>query len=339
MKPPILFIYFLPHPAHKYFANSIGAEPWYYYKYFNHRLVPRLCKSFLNGLLLPRRDVYFCEGGAPLAPAVVRKILSGGTIIGLFADCTYMEKTRNIFGKLTWLIEWIHKIESHFIDGAIAVSLLAKQGAEDYMNIPIRICYPFIQDDRYTEFTQLQPDLNSNYILSIGNMEPYKGMDILLEAFKLVRKEIHDAELHLLGIDYPEEWNTIPGVSIEGYVKDLLPYMSRASLFVQSARTDSFPVATLESLYAGIPTIVTEGTGTREVVEHLGKQFVVKTDTEDVAKAIINYLRLPISTRRKLSITAKSISKKFNRQEMCDLFKREFTLLLNDISLKDNDGR
>jgi glycosyltransferase involved in cell wall biosynthesis len=333
MKPSILFVYFLAHRAHEGFASSIDAEPWYYYKHFNHRLVPRLLKSVLNGLALPQRDVYLCEGGAPLAPTVIRKVFSGGTIIGLFADCTYMEKSNDIFGRYTWLIDLIHRIEAKFIDGAIAVSELTRQNAEAYMNVPIRICYPFIEDERYTEFTRLEPDITSNYIISIGNMEPYKGMDILLEAFTIVKTEIPDAELHLLGRDYPVEWNNMPGVTVEGYVTDLVPYLTRASLFVQSARADSFPVATLENLCAGIPTIVTEGTGTREVIQHLGNQFVVKTDAGEVAKAIIDYFKLPILTKRELSKTAKLLSKRFNREEMCDMFQREFTLLLKDIGI------
>lgn len=333
MKPSILFVHCHGHVAHADFARSIDAEPWYYYKYFNHRLMPRLFKILINGLLLPRRDVYFCEGGVPLAPTVIRKLLSGGSIVGLLADYTYMEKPKDIFGKCSWLIDLVHRIEAKFIDGAIAVSILTKQSAEKSINVPIRICYPFIQDSRYTEFNHLQPELTGNYIISIGNSEPYKGMDILVEAFTIVKADIPGAELHLIGSGYPSEWNNIPGVSIEGYVENLVPYLTRASLFVQSSRADPFPVATLESLYAGIPTIVTEDTGTREVVKNLGKHFVVKTNADDIAEAIICYLKLPASTKRELSKTARSISEGFRHQEMCEIFKSEFNLLLKDLGL------
>jgi len=120
-------------------------------------------------------------------------------------------------------------------------------------------------------------------------------------------------------------------VHVEGYVDDLIPYFKNASLFVQASRADTFPVSTLESLRAGLPTIVTEKTGTKEVVENLGKEFIRKVDAEDIAEGILHYFDLSDSEKRKLSLKAKRISEKFNKERMCEMFRKEFNSLLGEI--------
>jgi glycosyltransferase involved in cell wall biosynthesis len=287
--------------------------------------------------MLPRREIYFCEGGAPLAPAVVKKIFFGGIVIGLFSDYSYMETPKNIYGAFSWLTKVIHKIEAKFLDGGIALSMFTKQSAEKYMGIPIRVCYPYIEDERYEKLDLLRPNMKSNNIISIANMEPCKGMDILIEAFKIVKTEVPNAELHLLGRGYPLEWNNIDGVTLEGYVDDLVPHLNHASIYVQPSIVDCVPVATLESLIAGVPAIVTDNTGVQEIVRKLGRDFVVKASALDLAQAIIRYFSLPLSAKLSLSQTAKILSKEFNRKEMLEKFESEFSLLLKDIGLINKD--
>ena len=98
----------------------------------------------------------------------------------------------------------------------------------------------------------------------------------------------------------------------------------KCSLFVQSSRFDAFPVATLEALRAGLPAIVTEMVGAREVVEKLGRDFIRKVDAEDIANGILKYLDLSEEEKFKLSEKARQLSEPFNKSEMCERFKKEF---------------
>ena len=334
MNPKILFVYFVPHPSHKGFAEAIGADFWHYNYYFKDRNLPKIFKSFINGILLPKYDVYLTEGGAPLTPVAVKKVFHRKSInINIIADETFMmmkETPEEMRDKYKGYVNLVHKFASKYIDGAIAVSKLAKESAEEFLHIPIRIVHPYIVDEMYERLGKINPNIGDHNIISIGYGE-HKGMDILVEAFEIVKKEVKDAELYIIGKNHPKEWNEINGVHVEGYVDDLIPYFEKATLFVQSSRADTFPVSTLESLRAGLPTIVTEKTGTKEVIENLGNEFVRKVDVEDIAEGILHYFDLSDSEKKELSLKAKKISEKFNKNEMCEMFRREFSSLLEEV--------
>jgi len=234
-------------------------------------------------------------------------------------------------GTFIWYVNAVHRIEAEYINGAIAVSKLAKETAEPFLSIPIRVSHPYIEDSMYRRLGHISPDVTGHNIISVGYGKAAKGMDILVKAFETVKKEIPDVDLYVIGRGHPLEWNNIKGVHVLGYVEDLVPYFKQASLYVQSSRADTFPVATLESLWAGLPTIVSENTGTKEVVEKLGNEFVRKATVQDIAQGILYYFGLSSPMKQELSQEAKEISKKFNSREMCEMFKREFTLLLREI--------
>lgn len=335
----VLFVYYNPHPSHKAFADSIEADFWSYNRYVNHNIYPKMMKSFINGLLIPDYDVYLTEGGAPLIPVAIKKLASINKSrnalknVNLISDHTFimMEHTpKEMSGQYGSLTNFAHKFASKYIDGAIAVSNFAKETAELFIDGPIRVAHPFIEEDLYQRLSSLAPKLQKNMIMSVGS-GTYKGMDILVDAFKKVRNEVPDSELYIIGGGHPERWNETKGVHVEGHVSDLIPYFKSASLFVQPSRADTFPVSSLESLRAGVPTMVTEKTGTKEVVSALGTEFVRRVDQDDIAEGILRYFDLEEEKRLALSNKAKIISKKFNKAEMCARFKSEFEALLHEI--------
>ncbi|MCX9074649.1 MAG: glycosyltransferase family 4 protein [Candidatus Methanoperedens sp.] len=331
----VLFVYYNLHPSHKGFAESIKADLWYYNHYFNNKKYPRIFKSAMNGILLPDYPVYICEGGAPLTPVAIKKITNNKSInIELIADETFFmlkETPKEMKSTFTDFVNRTHRIASKYIDGALAGSALTRETAKEFLDVPIRIVYPYIMDDRYERLGKITRSCEGHTILSIGNGD-IKGMDILIEAFKIVKEEIDDVELYIVGKGFPKKWNEIKGVHFTGYFDDPTQFFENASLYVQSSRADSFSVATLESLRAGLPTIVTEGVGAKEIVEKLDRNFVRKIDAEDIAKGIVYYFDLSHQTKKELSIKARKESEKFNRVKMCNKFRNEFNLLMEDIT-------
>jgi len=158
-----------------------------------------------------------------------------------------------------------------------------------------------------------------------------KGMDILLEAFRLVKTQVPDSSLYIIGEGYPEQWNKVEGVTLTGYIDNLGPYLEKGSLYVQASWADMFAVAALESLQAGLPTMVTGLTGSKVVISKLGDWLVRRADAQDIAEGILKYFALPLSSRRALSEKARELARPFHRQEMCNQFQKEFSQLLRDI--------
>jgi glycosyltransferase involved in cell wall biosynthesis len=179
---------------------------------------------------------------------------------------------------------------------------------------------------------QIQPRIQNHTLLTIGYNRQSKGMDILIDSFQKIKQEISDAELYIIGSGYPKEWEKIDGVHIEGFAKDLVPYFMNASLYIQPSRADTFPVSTLESLRAGLPTIVSDHTGTKEVIQNLGNDFIRKVDAEDITRGILSYFDLQDSVKQQLSEKAKKISEQFSEQNMCHQFQTEFNQLIHEIT-------
>jgi glycosyltransferase involved in cell wall biosynthesis len=331
MKYKICFVYQGPHPSHKGFAEAINAIFSSYQ--FTNLQAPWSIKSVLGGLTLPKADIYICEGGAPLIPVWIKKKFNRRAVnIELVGDETFMI-LEDKHGKISRHNLYLHIIKTVMkeIDGALAVSRLTEKSIRKYLDIPTAVVYPYIEEELYKRLIYVNPDLESYNIVSVAHGRFSKGMDILVKAFEIVRREFKEAELFIVGKGHPKDWEKINGIRVLGYVENLGGVFEKCSLFVQSSRFDAFSVATLEALRAGLPAIVTEMTGAREVVEKLGKGFVRKVDAEDIANGILKYFDLSEEEKSKLSEKARQLSEPFNKNEMCERFKKEFWKIVEEV--------
>lgn len=330
----VCFVYVTPHPSHKGFAEAVNAKFCHYHTRFKDSRAPRAIKSFLGGLTLPRAEIYLAEGGAPLLPIWIKKRFHKAVNIEIVGDETFMvlENTpKEVKKDYPWYVNKIHEIVMKSIDGAIAVSKMAEESIKKYLDIPTSIVHPYIEPELYEKLKNVNPSIGSFNIVSVGYARPSKGMDILFEAFKIVKKEVDSAELFIIGKGHPKGWEKEKGVHVLGYVQDLSTYFEKCSLFVQSSRFDVFSVSTLEALRAGLPAIVTEKVGAKEVVENLGKDFVRRVSADDIANGILKYFDLPISKKERLSEKAKELSEPFNKEEMCKRFREEFWRIVDEL--------
>lgn len=111
--------------------------------------------------------------------------------------------------------------------------------------------------------------------VSIGRLLHLKGYDLLLEAWRDVRREVPGALLFVLG-DGPlkgelearaENLGLGDAVHFPGFTGDVLPYLQAATLYVQSSRTEGVSQTVLEAMAVGLPVVATDVGGTGMVVE------------------------------------------------------------------------
>jgi len=131
---------------------------------------------------------------------------------------------------------------------------------------------------------------------TVGRLSYEKGMDVLVEAFALVRRCLPDADLVVVG-DGAEraalerlasERGLTGAVSFLGLRDDVPALLGGFDVFVLPSRTEGLPMAILEAMSAGLPIVATAVGGVPEVIRHGRNGLLVRPEApNDLADAIV----------------------------------------------------
>lgn len=122
-----------------------------------------------------------------------------------------------------------------------------------------------------------------------GRFERQKGIDVLLEAFSLLRKRRPDAMLRLAGSG-PMAIPKMDGVIQDGWVADHQRWFGKIHvLAVPSRPWENLGNSSLEGLSNGVPVVVTDSGGLPETVGKFGT-VVRPGDAAQLAEALVGIL-------------------------------------------------
>ncbi|UPW00318.1 glycosyltransferase family 4 protein [Halorussus gelatinilyticus] len=330
-----------PHPAHRGFAEAVGADLVDYHRLSLGPLEGTVAEDGLNGLAYPNYDAYIVEGSRPLYAALARRFTRGGKLIylcadhGLYqlgnADFEGSSTVKSLVGKFGTPL--VRAVGRRGIDGVIAVSEFAAEFTRPVVgpDTPIEVAHPFVQQAEYDALGGVEPDLDSNVAVTVARPWKYKGVDMLVEAWPRVREQFPDAQLHVVGKGHPDDYGTTPGVRVRGYVEDLADAFAPASLFVQPSRMDTFPVSTLEAMRAGLPPLVTRTAGTRSEAREIDPLFVAEPNPEALARGVREYFVRDTAERRRLSAAARERGSRFDPESRKAAFGRAFRDVLKEL--------
>jgi N-acetyl-alpha-D-glucosaminyl L-malate synthase BshA len=164
--------------------------------------------------------------------------------------------------------------------------------------IPNFICLDEVKFENQDEFRKQHAPNGEHIIVHISNFRPVKRVDDVVRIFGSVQ-EIVPSKLILVG-DGPErsrveamcrEMGTCEDVIFLGKVKDPTEVLGIADLFLLPSENESFGLAALEAMAAGVPVISTNTGGIPEVNRHgvTGMMSDVG-DVEDMARNCIYLL-------------------------------------------------
>jgi L-malate glycosyltransferase len=129
-------------------------------------------------------------------------------------------------------------------------------------------------------------------LLSTRNLEPYYRVDVILEAFDLIKARIPDATLTVAG--YGTEESRLrrlagDGVRFVGKVDpEMMPRLyAHADLFLNASVVDNQPVSILEAFASGLPVVSTSTGDIRAMVHHNQTGLIVPVnDSVSLADAV-----------------------------------------------------
>lgn len=174
----------------------------------------------------------------------------------------------------------------------------------------IKMIPPLIDLSRFKYSPRKKRD--SKNILFVGNMSKAKGLHILLDALKIVRKNHPNVNL-LLGLDIPldefkkgnseikrkiEQLGLSDNVIPLGIIKDLPTVMRNSAIlvapFTSTQGPADYPLVILEAMASGLPVVASNVGGIPEIVKHGENGLLVKPNNPiDLANAIIYLLDDP----------------------------------------------
>jgi glycosyltransferase involved in cell wall biosynthesis len=128
-------------------------------------------------------------------------------------------------------------------------------------------------------------------LLYVGRISREKDLDLLAAAYRRLRDEGLPVQLFIVGHGpYSEAFaKSLPEAFFTGYLKgsELATAYASADLFVFPSTTDTFGNVILEAQACGLPVVVSDSGGPKELVEHEANGLITRShDVEDFTRAI-----------------------------------------------------
>ncbi len=151
-----------------------------------------------------------------------------------------------------------------------------------------------------------QYNINKNdlVIMTVANLVPVKGIEMLIDVFDQISKKYKNLRLLIVGDNNNQygkrleqkikKLNTYSKIHFTGKIINVPDYYSIADLFIintlDEGRREGCPVALLEAMACGLPVIGSDIPGIRDILKPFSKNLFQAGDIEELKKAIMNNL-------------------------------------------------
>lgn len=231
------------------------------------------------------------------------------------------------------LMSLLKEVDGHVVQGTYGIELVNEI---DPGKPTVSFC-AYVPDETYQKMVEIDAPLESNEVTIIATHDMYyKGVDILIKAFNIASKSM-EMKLNIIGNIPKEDILRLEGANhkdiiIHGRVPDLGIFLEKTALYVHPSRGDTFPMSTMEPMLAGIPAIVSEHTGTKDIVGKADKSMVCKLEPDDLAERILAYLGKDVEERRELGKRMKEYTLPYNRENQMRIFVERYEELKRQLS-------
>ncbi|HEU5382647.1 MAG TPA: glycosyltransferase family 4 protein [Ktedonobacteraceae bacterium] len=164
-------------------------------------------------------------------------------------------------------------------------------------------------------------------VVCVAKLRYQKGLDILLQAWRQVLKQMPAARLFIVG-DGPllvslyhlaSNLEIAHSVEFTGFCSDVALYLQRARIAVLPSRWEGMPNALLEAMACGLACVATYVSGSEDLLQNGRYGVLVEPeDAEKLAEALLLLLRKPDLARHYGQLARKHIEQNFAfHQVMC----------------------
>lgn len=194
----------------------------------------------------------------------------------LYVDCTHRQSMQHwpdwnpLSGRA--LSRWLDRERAQYHRAAhvLAFSEATRRSLVDEYGVPDERVHVVGAGANVTELPQASPYPAEPSVLFVGNDFVRKGGEALLEAFALVRAQVPEATLTLVGTSYAVPSEGLPdGVEVVGRVQDRAEMdrlYERSAVLALPSTFDPYPLVVLEAMAHARPAVATRQCGVPEMV-------------------------------------------------------------------------
>jgi glycosyltransferase involved in cell wall biosynthesis len=168
---------------------------------------------------------------------------------------------------------------------------------------PVIVTHSAIQPMFLEYRANAQNRQKTNTIVFVGNIKKHKGLDYLLDAFLLAKKEGLPHKIIIIGSK--ENFRTVDNsilkkidsigsdaVTFTGFISDeqLMEYLSTAALLVQPSLYEGFGLPPLEAMVLGTQTLISDIPVFREIYADFPVTFFRSGDPHDLKEKMMGLL-------------------------------------------------
>jgi len=176
-------------------------------------------------------------------------------------------------------------------DAVLALTEDMKQKMREICDREISVVPNGIDLERFKISSGDKKEGNAKTIIFIGRLHPVKGVQYLMEAMAIVRQQMPDVKLVIVGDgverarleELAERLNLNDCIQFAGQVsQESIPrLMHQADVFVLSSLSEGLPVVILEAMAAGLPIVATNVGGIPDIVEEGVNGYLVNAKNPD----------------------------------------------------------
>jgi len=185
----------------------------------------------------------------------------------------------------------------------------------------------------------LPPDTSKDYVLYVGRLHPVKGVDVLVNAWKIVAAAVANTELWIVG-DGPEHQNLLAMAKELGIAsrvrflgskkqEELPPLYRDARAVVLPSRREGMPIGLLEAGACGAICICTRIPGIPEIIKDGVNGYLVEPESPvELADTLVRFLGMPPDSSHSMRRAAReNILRSFSEERMVSTYLEMFQSL------------
>jgi glycosyltransferase involved in cell wall biosynthesis len=338
------------HPTHAAYARAVNSDFYHVDFRLRYHDVPhasrlrRYLSWLVCALTFPGRRQYqvFLSEEAYFMLGLMRRLRLMSRrqkLIAMMGSHTlYYLHTGMYSGRTTRAFIRLFKQYDAFIcEGPIQTELL-KGFLKDKPGIKIYQIFNGSPAARFNKLIEASPALDSMNMLTIAAVPTqgrmfYKGIDLMLEAFNKVKPALPQLTFTIVGECDGELMDQLLDEKCPQYKKDVLftgqssdlsVELKTASLYLHTARGEAWGISVTEAMAAAVPAIVSEWTGSKEVVSKVLPGLVVPLDANAIAEKIVWYYKLDAAARTKLSEKSREVAMFYREENAIENFRQTF---------------